>query len=51
MSVSMFRPEHQPDPDDGQTDQAALQLPLGERPDQPGPAQRGEAGPGGRGGS
>ena len=51
MTVCMFRPQDQPDPDHGQTDQAALQLPLRERPDQPGPAQPDPAGQSGRGGS
>ena len=51
LTVSMFRPRHQPDPHHGQTDQAALQLPLRERPDQPGHARPDPAGQGGGGGS
>ena len=51
MTVSMFRPQHQPDPDHGQTDQAPLQLPLRERADQPDHARPGRARQGGGGGS
>ena len=46
----MFRPQYQPDPYHGQTNQAALQLPQRERPDQPGHARPDPAGQGGGGG-